>query len=68
MLLVVAVALSATRVLLEELDEDLIGRCEGEGYLLLSLREARGRRLECRIGFWNGCRASHAESNDSDVD
>lgn len=67
LLLVVGMALSTTRVLLTELDDDLIGKFGGEKYLFLSLGEARERRLECRIGFWNGRRASHAESNDSEV-
>lgn len=40
-----------------------------DDHRLLSLEYPRDRlELECRVGFWNGSRASHAELKDSDVD
>lgn len=60
---------SRLRVLLEELRVlDLRGRFKDDGPLVLSLEKARERCVWCRAGFWNGSRASHAESKDSDVD
>lgn len=60
---------SKLRVLLEELKVlGLKGRFEDDGLLVFSLEKARERRAWCRAGFWNGSRASHAESKDNDVD
>ena len=60
---------SKLRVLLGEFRVlGLKGRFEGDDPLDLSLENARERRVWCRAGFWNGSRASHAESNESDVD
>lgn len=60
---------STLRVLLGELRVlGLKGRFEDDDPLVLSLEKARERRVWWRAGFWNGSRASHAESNESDVD
>ena len=59
---------SKLRVLLEELRVlGLKGRFEDDEPLVLSLEKACERRV-CRVVFWNGSRASHAESKYSDVD